>query len=430
MTVTQTLTQRRSAAVAPAPTSDKEVYTGGVQRVPTAKPPFTVGDIRRAIPAHCFTRPLSKSFGYLFWDLFLVAVLVYATTFIPQLSDERLGGLGPWARAACWVVYWICQGAVCTGLWVIGHECGHGGFADNTILNHGVGLIIHSCLLVPYFAWQISHRRHHSNTGSIEHDEVFVPALASKEEVEKHRAKMSRLAAGEQHVDEDGALTQLFGVLHRIFFLVIMMTLGWPGYLLANLSGNKSYDPSSWVNHFAPSSPIFRATSDPHADTPQDKHNRTLIVVSDVALLTVVAVLYKWVQLTSLSNMVCLYFIPYLIVNFWLVLITYLQHTDLALPHYTDGEWDWLRGALATVDRDYGILNVVFHHITDTHVVHHLFSPMPHYHAMEATEAVKPLLGEYYRFDDTPVFTSLWRSFRDCNVVYPDEKQQGVHWFN
>lgn len=34
-----------------------------------------------------------------------------------------------------------------------------------------------------------------------------------------------------------------------------------------------------------------------------------------------------------------------------LVMITFLQHTHINLPHYDDKEWDWLRGALATVDR-------------------------------------------------------------------------------
>lgn len=38
------------------------------------------------------------------------------------------------------------------------------------------------------------------------------------------------------------------------------------------------------------------------------------------------------------------------------------------------GGRDWLRGALATVDRSYGILNYFHHHIADTHVAHHLFS--------------------------------------------------------
>lgn len=45
------------------------------------------------------------------------------------------------------------------------------------------------------------------------------------------------------------------------------------------------------------------------------------------------------------------------------VMITFLQHTHPKLPHYGDGEWDWLRGAMATVDRSYGVLDHVFHHI-------------------------------------------------------------------
>lgn len=39
--------------------------------------------------------------------------------------------------------------------------------------------------------------------------------------------------------------------------------------------------------------------------------------------------------------------------------------------------------------RSYGILDTVFHNIADTHVCHHLFSLMPHYHAKEATKYIK-----------------------------------------
>lgn len=126
-----------------------------------------------------------------------------------------------------------------------------------------------------------------------------------------------------------------------------------------------------------------------------------------------------------------MYGIPLLVVNGFLVSITYLQHTHPSLPHYDLTEWDWLRGALATADRDYGVLNKVFHNITDTHVVHHLFSNMPHYQAMEATIAVKPLLGEYYRFDDTPFYIAMWREAGECLYVEPDEGSlnKGVFWY-
>jgi len=64
-----------------------------------------------------------------------------------------------------------------TGLWVIGHECGHGGFSESPLVNDTVGLAVHSALLVPYFSWKISHRRHHSNTNNMDRDEVFVPQV-------------------------------------------------------------------------------------------------------------------------------------------------------------------------------------------------------------------------------------------------------------
>jgi omega-3 fatty acid desaturase (delta-15 desaturase) len=46
-------------------------------------------------------------------------------------------------------------------------------------------------------------------------------------------------------------------------------------------------------------------------------------------------------------------------------------------------EWSYTRGGLSTIDRDYGWFNKV-HHDIGTHVVHHLFPQIPHYHLVEA----------------------------------------------
>jgi hypothetical protein len=35
------------------------------------------------------------------------------------------------------------------------------------------------------------------------------------------------------------------------------------------------------------------------------------------------------------------------------MMITYLQHTDPAVPHYRAAEWNFQRGAAATVDRPF-----------------------------------------------------------------------------
>ena len=53
------------------------------------------------------------------------------------------------------------------------------------------------------------------------------------------------------------------------------------------------------------------------------------------------------------------------------------------------------------------LLNTMHHHIANTHVVYHLFSQMPHYHAEEATEAVKPILGAYCEKEERFIFRAL-----------------------
>ena len=78
----------------------------------------------------------------------------------------------------------------------------------------------------------------------------------------------------------------------------------------------------------------------------------------------------------------------------------------------------WLRGALCTVDRSFGrLMDRTLHHITDTHVCHHLFSKMPFYHAEEATVHIKRVLGPYYLKDDTPILHALWRSYSACQFI-------------
>ncbi|KAL2643520.1 hypothetical protein R1flu_011107 [Riccia fluitans] len=355
-------------------------------RAPTEKPPFTVGTLRKAVPPHCFNRSVLRSGSYLVCDLLIISALVYGSTYFSMFD-----GIAAWSL---WVAYWIATGCVGTGVWVIAHECGHHAFSNYVWVDDTVGLIFHSCLLVPYFSWKYSHRRHHSNTASMERDEVFVP---------KPREAMTF-----QMITNNPP--------GRILQILVTLTLGWPMYLWFNVSGRKY--PRFWTTHFDPSSPIF------------NNRETLFIFISDIALLIVAYGLYTLGATFGFLWLLKVYGVPLFIVNGFLVLITYLQHTHPSLPHYTGEEWDWLRGALSTVDRDYGILNHIFHHITDTHVAHHIFSTMPHYHAEEATKILKPILGKYYQFDGTPVFQALWRETKECLYVEADPGSKGVLWFN
>ena len=116
--------------------------------------------------------------------------------------------------------------------------------------------------------------------------------------------------------------------------------------------------------------------------------------------------------------MFAFYLVPYFIVNMFLVLLTFLQHTDVYMPHFRGKEWNWFRGAICTIDRSYGFFwDRATHHITDTHVCHHLFSKMPFYHAQEATVHIKRVMGLYYKYDPTPVPLALYRAYHCCQFI-------------
>jgi len=343
-------------------------------------PPFTIKQLRDAVPSHLFERSALRSSMYLGADLLVIGIFFFVATYF---------SLAPfWLQMILWPIYWILQGCVMTGVWVIAHECGHQSFSDWKVVNNTVGLIFHSLLLVPYHSWRISHGMHHKGTAHMERDQVFVPALRSKV-LESNKLKdVSELI-------EVTPLGNLIGI-------ILMELVGWPGDLIFNASG-QNY--KRRTNHFEPDSPIFK------------KVQSTDVIMSDIGLAITGIILFYFSWTYSFAAVVKFYFIPYLWVNFWLVTITYLQHTHKDIPHYRGEEWSFIRGAVATIDRDYGILNHMFHHITDSHVCHHLFSTMPHYNAIEATKYIKAILKEYYLEDHTPILKALWDSWSTCHYV-------------
>jgi omega-6 fatty acid desaturase (delta-12 desaturase) len=189
--------------------------------------------------------------------------------------------------------------------------------------------------------------------------------------------------------------------------LIFQQLLGWIVYLSTNISGQNYKGKAFWqVNHFNPNAPLFT------------REQRMSIIYSDIGMLLTLSAL--WVAYTHIgfANLALMYFVPYLWVNHWLVFITYLQHTDPAIPHYKKEVWTFERGAAATMDRDFGFIGrFIFHRIFENHVLHHLCSRIPHYNAEEATQAIRKVMGTSYMSDKTNMFISLWRSARMCQYV-------------
>lgn len=137
-----------------------------------AIPQYTIKEIRESIPTELFESSLLKSSLYLAVNLLIVAALWQAATYISLLPEIL--------RPLVWFSWWIVQGFFFTGLWVIGHECGHRAFSPYKLVNDAVGTVLHSFLLVPYHSWRISHGLHHKNTAHMTRDQVFVPPTRSE----------------------------------------------------------------------------------------------------------------------------------------------------------------------------------------------------------------------------------------------------------
>lgn len=102
-----------------------------IPRPPKSAPPFSVAQVRAAIPKHCFQRSGLISGLHLLKDLTVIACLGYAATYI-QFAH-------PFAQPLLWAAYWAAQGCTMGGVWIIAHECGHQAFSESRFVNDSVG---------------------------------------------------------------------------------------------------------------------------------------------------------------------------------------------------------------------------------------------------------------------------------------------------
>ena len=145
---------------------------------------------------------------------------------------------------------------------------------------------------------------------------------------------------------------------------------------------------------------------------------------SDYGIAAMVLALLTWGLTSGWQAPSLLYGMPLAVTNMWLVLYTWLQHTDVDVPHFDKDDWTWTKGTFMTIDRPYGpILNFLHHGIGSTHVVHHINHEIPHYNAWEATKAIKKAFPDLYLYDPTPIHEALWRVSTHCVAV---EKKQGA----
>ncbi|KAF9444644.1 hypothetical protein P691DRAFT_326692 [Macrolepiota fuliginosa MF-IS2] len=358
---------------------------------PFKPPTATLKEIHDAVPKHLLRPDPSRAMLYVVRDITLASFLFKAASSITHWESLDYCGFitSPRAkillRVGLWTAYWVLQGLVFAGIFCLGHDAGHGSLFKQKYLNNTVGFILHTFLLIPYFAWRATHHAHHKATASMERDENYVPYTRTA-----YNIPDKKLATKIDYAEafEETPITSVYRLFVQQFF-------GWWVYLSTNLMGGVSHPPRT--NHFDPMSTLFKS------------HHRNSIIISDISLAIMVYIFYciGWDAVSKY------YVIPYFFLNHWI---------DPTIPHYRKNAWTFLRGAAATVDRP--LLGwagrFFFHNISHDHVAHHFFLSAPFFNGPQITKAIKSVLVDDYNYDPTPSFYALWRSFTQCLFVEDD----------
>lgn len=367
-------------------------------------------DIRAVIPEDCFEPDTATSLAYL-------SVSLVGTALCTAFGVGMAGIIGTSSifTLPIWAAYSAVTGTVAMGLWVLAHECGHGAFSKDKRIQDTVGYVIHSLLLVPYYSWQRSHAVHHQYTNHMGLGETHVPEPMEKDNDGSHGLRASFL---ETFGEKNGI--RAWGALQAFLHLGV----GWPAYLLIGATGGPD---RGMTNHFYPD-PL----SEPKLPNKElfPGNWKAKVSQSDIGIAAVVSGLMVWTLCRGFGEVMAFYGGPLLIVNAWLVLYTWLQHTDVDVPHFSDEDHSFVKGALHTIDRPYdkmdpwGAIDFLHHKIGSTHVAHHFDSTIPHYKAQVATDAIKENFPDLYLYEDTPIFQALWRVCKGCATV----EKRGDKW--
>ncbi|KAJ7581901.1 delta-12 fatty acid desaturase [Mycena floridula] len=364
----------------------------------------TLSDLHSVVPKELHQKDTLKASLYVIRDI-TFAVIVYKlgalitpfTQSLLQTYDLPSGAYFA-IKWSLWGLYWLCQGIILAGWWCLAHEAGHGTLSPYGWFNDAVGFSMHTFLLVPYYAWRSSHQAHHKATNSLEREQHFVPRTRSDYGLP---SESTAIPADYHEIFEE---TPIYTLARMLF----MQALGWQCYLCTNILGSPKYPKGT--NHFFPSSPLFKP------------HERRGIIASNIGLSIMTCILYLWTKKVGIVMFLKLYFVPYLLANHWIVMITYLQHSGPTIALYRRNQWSFLRGALSTVDRPLlGWAGRFFlHNASHDHISHHLFSSIPFYNQPKVTECIKTVLKEDYNYDSTNTFRALYRTFTECCFIEDD----------
>lgn len=313
---------------------------------------FELSELRAYLPKKCFEKNLLLSLFYLFFDLAILAIGWYTYDFFTQST-------------LLFIAWEIVMGFFFWSLFIVGHDCGHSSFSEYPFINNTCGLIAHGLLFVPFSAWRHSHAEHHTYHNHFEKDRshawiVKHEGLLYNPKFDNNKNAETKKYTLEEQIKLPFFLNLFYGIFHFTAF----------HYYL-----------------------IFSSFDFPHF-WPAYKKNDLFSFISTLFALLIPGSIYFSVC-NSLTHFFYKYIIPLMIFNSWLIIMTYLNHHKDGSRVFSNEAFNYVDGALESVDHDYGFLiNFFCHNLPNCHIIHHLFfTQIPHYRLKEATQV-------FYKFCD------------------------------
>eukprot|EP00127_Corallochytrium_limacisporum_P004813 Clim_evm3s182 gene=Clim_evmTU3s182 len=266
---------------------------------------------------------------------------------------------------------WIAVGTCATGMFVIGHECAHGSFSNNELLNEIAGTAIMAPLGWSYNSWRFTHNHHHAHTNNLDQDHLWKPLPRS--------------------IQSKPLPVRL------ILYLFYAGPMFWEASILHHMMNMVPF--------------VF------------PKRKRAMVWRSVIIGVGVFgATMYGLYQHGGVGSIVKYWVMPYLAFNFWLSFYTYFHHRSPEITWKAPENWNKARAQLFdTAHVNYPAIIDWLHFDIAWHVPHHVSVKIPWYRLRQATFHLIRRYPQIHTYDMSWSF--FWETVNSCHVQEGHDEQ-------
>lgn len=308
----------------------------------------SLSDIVKILPALCFQKDQSKAWSLVAANLLVLVISYYCLLNLPFY---------------CIPFLWVITGTALTGLFILGHDCGHQAFSEKQWINELFGHLFMLPVIYPFHNWCVQHNRHHAWTNKLGGARwKQVPEMLSGKSDPAWQPLRPEVYEN-LRPKEQWIYTKIRGG----FWWLASVKNWW--YQLHMNSAKLS-----------------------PKDEIKVKISTTLVIVFGICLSCLL------VFTGGIWGFIKLWLVPWLIFHFWLSTFTLIHHsyTD---NHWKSGEnWNAAQAQLfGTVHCNYPRWVEFLCHDINYHIPHHISTRIPFYNLRLATDHLRQAFGSHLR---------------------------------